>query len=85
MNNINEFKEFVELVHKTKNKALLEDFLYAITTAGERHTLARRIEIVRRLLNGDAQHHIASDLKVGVGTVGRGAREIAEGHFNILK
>jgi len=81
----NEFKEFVDLVHKTKDKALLEDFLYAITTAGERHTFARRIEIVRRLLAGEAQHSIASDLRVGVNTVSRGAREIAEGHFKILK
>ena len=80
-----DFKEFVDLVYKTKDKALLEDFLLAITTSSERNTLARRIVIVRKLISGEAQKKIAKDLRVGVGTVSLGSKELKQGRFKILQ
>ncbi len=38
-----------------------------------------------RLIKGDAQHKIAEDLKIGVATVSRGARELKLGRFKILQ
>lgn len=85
MKNYPGFNEFVELLHKTKNKNLLEDFLIGITTPHERQILARRIEIVKRLLAHEPHHQIASELKIGVSTVTRGSRELAKGRFKILR
>jgi len=64
---------------------LLEDFLLGVTTPHERKVLARRIEIVKRLLAGEAQQQIAQDLEVGVSTVTRGSRELNLGRFKILR
>jgi TrpR family trp operon transcriptional repressor len=82
---MSEFDEFIDLVHKTKDKDLLQDFLLEITTPGERHTLARRIVIVRRIVNGEPHQQIAKDLGVGVSTVTRGSKELNQGHFKILR
>lgn len=78
------FKNLVELVHKTKNKDLLEDFLLALTTPHEQRVLARRVEIVKRLVTGHTQHEIANSLHIGVSTVTRGQRELNRGRFKIL-
>lgn len=78
------FKKFVELVYGAKNKQGLEDFLTGITTQSEREILAHRLEIVERLLKDQPQHQIATDLGVGVATVSRGAKELANGRFKIL-
>ncbi len=80
-----EFGEFVMLVRSAKNKELLEDFFLGVLTPYERKVLARRIVIVKRLLAGQTHGEIAGDLKVGVGTVTRGARELNLGRFKILR
>ena len=79
------YSDFIDLVHTTKDRQLLEDFLTSITTEKERKELVRRVEIVKRLLAGDAQAKIASDLKVGIATVTRGSKELAQGGFKVLR
>jgi len=74
-----------ELIFKTKNKEILKDLILGLTTRYERKILSRRIEIIKLLLRGDTQHEIADDLKIGVSTVTRGARELNLGRFRILR
>ncbi len=79
------FEEIIRLIHTTKNKILLEDFLLALTTPHERYVLARRVSIVKKLLDGYTHHEIAADLKIGVSTVTRGQKELNQGRFKILR
>lgn len=82
---MSDFGAFVTLVHSMQDRALLEDFLVGVTTESERAELVRRVEIVRRLLAGEAQAKIADDLGVGVATVTRGSKELAQGKFKALR
>jgi TrpR family trp operon transcriptional repressor len=79
------FKEIVELIYAIDDPKLLADFLYGVTTAKERSEIAQRVEIVKRLIAGEPQHQIAQDLGVGVATVTRGSKELAQGRFKVLK
>ena len=79
------FNNLIDLIHNTKDKGMLEDFLLALTTPHEQNVLARRVQIVQRLLNGEPHQEIAADLGVGVSTVTRGSRELARGRFKILR
>lgn len=78
------FNTFVDLVHKIKDKDLLEDFLIGITTENERKEFTQRLEIVKRLKSGASHHKIARDLGVGVGTVTRGSKELKQGRFKVI-
>lgn len=82
---ITTFKDFVGLTYSIRDRELLEDLLFGVTTPSERREIGRRIEIVKRLLNGDPQQEIAQDLHVGVATVTRGSRELGKGRFKILR
>ncbi len=79
------FGDVIDLIHKTRDKELLEDFLLALTTPHERRVFARRVEIVKRLIAGEPQQSIANDFGVGVSTVTRGSRELSRGRFQILR
>jgi TrpR family trp operon transcriptional repressor len=79
------FNDFVELTYSTRDKQLLKDFLIGVTTDKERHELAQRIEIIKRLLAGVPQQKIASDLGVGVATITRGSKELLQGRFKVLR
>jgi len=80
-----DFNNFIALVHSIQDKVLLEDFLVGVTTEKERRELARRVEVVNRLINGEPQLKIAEDLGVGIATVTRGSKELAQGRFKILR
>lgn len=82
---MNSFDEFITTVNQIQDKSLLEDFLRGITTANERKELSQRLEIIKRLLDGQPQHKIAEDLGVGVATVTRGSKELSEGRFKALR
>lgn len=56
-----------------------------ITTDKERSEIAQRVEIIKRLIAGEPQAKIASDLGVGVATVTRGSKELSQGRFKILR
>lgn len=69
----------------TRDRQLLEDLLFGVTTPHERREIGRRIEVVKRLLKGEPHQIIAADLHVGVATVTRGSRELGKGRFKVLR
>ena len=82
---MNNFSNVISVIDTIQDKRLLEDFLVGITTPKERDELARRLEVIKRLLDGQTQHKIADDLGVGVATVTRGSKELADGRFIALR
>jgi TrpR family trp operon transcriptional repressor len=79
------FQDLINLLHSIDDKVLLEDFLVALTTEKERQELPKRVDITRALLEGKSQHQVADELKVGISTVTRGAKELAQGNFIVLR
>ncbi len=79
------FDDFIELTHSIQDKEMLGDFLVGVTTDKERGELAQRVEIIKRLIAGEPQAKIASDLGVGIATVTRGSKELSQGRFKVLK
>lgn len=79
------FKDFIKLIYSIDDEALLEDLLVGITTEKERQEIPQRVEIVKRLIAGEPQAKIASDLGVGVATVTRGSKEVGQGRFRVLR
>lgn len=82
---MSDFNDVINLIHEISDKQMLEDLLVAITTPKERQELAQRVQIVKRLLNGEPQQKIAQNLGVGVATVTRGSKELAQGRFKALR
>lgn len=82
---MSDFNYFVELTYNTRDKQLLLDFLIGVTTDKERKELVRRVEIIKRLIAGEAQAKIANDLGVGIATVTRGSKELSQGRFKVLR
>ncbi len=82
---MSDFNDFIEIVYATRDKALLADFLTGITSTKERTEIAQRVEIVKRLIAGEPQHKIASDLGVGIATVTRGSKELSQGRFKSMR
>lgn len=64
---------------KTKSEML--DFLQGILTPKELLELPTRLEIVKMLKSGVAQHTISEKLGVGIATVTRGSKELQKGRF----
>lgn len=79
------FSNVISVIDTIQDKRLLEDFLVGITTPKERDELAKRLEVIKRLLDGQPQHKIADDLGVGVATVTRGSKELSDGRFKVLR
>lgn len=82
---MSDFKQIIKLINSISDQALLEDLLMGLTTDREREELTQRVEIIKRLLDGEPQHKIAHDLGVGVATVTRGSKELAKGRFEVLR
>jgi len=79
------FTDFSDLIFSIRDKELLEDFLMGVTTMKERQELVQRVEIVKQLLAGEPQQKLANDLGVGIATVTRGSKELAQGRFKVLR
>lgn len=79
------FNDVTNIIYSTQDKALLEDFLIGVTTEKERAELAQRVEIIKRLIAGEPQAKIASELGVGIATVTRGSKELSQGRFKVLR
>lgn len=79
------FDDLIELIGLARDKGLLADLLLGLTTSKERDEFVQRIEIVKKLVQGEPQAKIAKDLGVGVATVTRGSKELAQGRFKILR
>lgn len=82
---MSDFKDIIDLVYEIDDKELLEDFLMGLTTDKEREAMVQRVEIIKRLMAKEPQHKIAYDLGVGVATVTRGSKELAQGRFKALR
>jgi len=82
---MSEFRDFIDLIYSIRDKEILEDFLLGLTTPSERKELVQRVEIVKQLLSGKAQHDIAHELGVGVATVTRASKELSQGRFKVLR
>ncbi|MBI3231590.1 MAG: transcriptional regulator [Candidatus Doudnabacteria bacterium] len=70
--------ELEELMGKIgKNKQLMREFLFDILSPAEYRELAVRWQIIKDLEKKLPHRDIAKKLKVGVATINRGARELA--------
>lgn len=90
MTNSNKYKDELLKAFMTasKDKALLEAFLEDLLTQKELQESSVRWEIIRRLQRGDVHKNIAKELKVGIATVTRGAKELKDkngGFTKVLK
>ena len=79
------FNDFIDLTYSIRDKKVLEDFLFGVTTDKERAELVQRVEIVKLRIAGEPQPKIASDLGVGIATVTRGSKELSQGRFKVLR
>lgn len=72
-------EELVSLLHKhSGDKDFVRAFLKDLLTPKEYKDIGIRWQIVKRLANHDTHRNIARDLKIGIGTVTRGSRELAD-------
>lgn len=74
----------IQELRRADSSEKLENLLKGLLTEKEMAEFARRIRIVQLLKQRVGQHEIAARLKVGVATVGRGARELHEGNFKYV-
>ena len=80
-------QELEELIIKTsRNKTVLHEFLLDLLSPAEYKELAVRWQIMMQLEQGVSHREIAKNLMVGVGTITRGSRELAnkKGGFRIV-
>lgn len=68
-----------------KDPTLLESFLEDILTPREYNSLPKRWEIMHRLYKGEKQWTIADDLKIGIGTITRGSKELQDKNGGFAK
>lgn len=77
--------DLAEAIAKIRDKKTAEDFLRNILTPKELDEIARRLQIFKMLKKGTSQRMIAKKLKVSIGTISRGSREIQYGPSRWLK
>ena len=63
----------------------MKDFLLGIFTPKELEEIPARLQIVKMLKKGIAQHKVAEKLGVGIATVTRGSKELQKGRFKAVK
>ncbi len=79
MNKAYEKKLIAALVKAGKDEKILKSFLSEVLTEKEYAEIVRRFEILTRLIDGEAQRTIATDLGLGIATVTRGSHVVAKG------
>jgi TrpR family trp operon transcriptional repressor len=72
--NISGIEMLAAALCQVKNRRDMERFLGEILTPAERHDLTLRWELMRRLNLGTSQRQIASDLKISLCKITRGAK-----------
>lgn len=85
MTNNNYLSNFVDYLLSLQSQEEMLNFLEGILTPKEISEIPVRLEIVKMLKAGIPQHKIAEKLKVGVGTVTRGSKEIHNGRFKDIQ
>ncbi len=58
------------------DRALIEEFFYALLTPAEADEMAKRWALVKELANGTPQRRIAEDLGLSLCKITRGSREL---------
>ena len=76
--------ELIDLLLSIKNREEMKDFLLGILTPKELQEIPTRLQIVKMLKSGIAQHEIAGKLGVGIATVTRGSKELQLGRFKVV-
>ncbi len=75
----NWYNELLTIIQKSaKNKNSLESLFEDLFTPAERLHLAKRWQVVKQLNDDIPQREVSANLKVGLTTVTRGARELAD-------
>jgi TrpR family trp operon transcriptional repressor len=72
--NASDIEAIATALCQVKNRRDMERFLGEILTPAEQHDLALRWELMRRLNLGTPQRQIASDLKISLCKITRGAK-----------
>jgi Trp operon repressor len=70
------------------NEIVLKEFLKDLLTPKEYRDIGIRWQIIKRLVDHEKHRDIARELKIGVGTVTRGSRELSDkngGFWQIVK
>jgi TrpR family transcriptional regulator, trp operon repressor len=78
-------KALVDIFVELDNPEEVHDFLKGLFTPGELKALTQRLEIVKMLKKGLPQRVVANVVRVGIGTVSRGAKELKKGRFKAVK
>ena len=81
---MSKIKSLVETFLKAKSTDEMENLLLGLLTPKEVEEFAKRVEIVKLLKQGVAQHKIAAKLGVGVATVSRGAQQLKLKRFQVI-
>lgn len=79
------FKDFVDFIYSIREYDDFLDFMDGITSDKDKQNLPKRVEIVKKLLAGENQHAIAEELGVGVATVTKGSKLVANDYFKVLR
>ena len=72
-----ELEQLLRKVGRDKNTKFMREFLFDLLTPAEYRDLAVRWQIMKMLANKVPHRDISKKLKVGVATVSRGVRELA--------
>lgn len=73
--------ELIKEISKLSSETEVIDFLKGLLTPVELEQMVLRLQIIKMLKKGIAQHVIASKLGVGVATVTRGSKMLHKGRF----
>lgn len=85
MNEVKFKKNLVDLLVEIDDRKLMNDVLKNLLTNDEYNEVATRLEVFKRLINGDTQREIAESLGVGIATVTRGSKELKFGPKGVLR
>ena len=75
---VSNIEDVVTALCQVKNRRDMERFLGEILTPAERHDVALRWELMRRLKSGVPQRQIAADLKISLCKITRGAKVLKD-------
>ena len=79
-------KKLINIIKNLKSDDDIKHFLVSLFSPEEVVEFEKRLKIIKQLSKGSSQREVAENLKVGIATVSRGAKELKKGHFKkILK
>ena len=71
-------RELAGVLYRIQSQRLMEAFLDDLLSPREYRDLSKRLQIVKQLDRGVSQRAVAKNLRIGVATVERGARELMD-------